>query len=64
MKIKTTIRKVEHLPPKPFGNSHLAITCESPWSNCDDLSFRVKDTAAARRTYVIGREIEAEIKAR
>lgn len=61
MKISVRIKKVEVLPARTgFGSDQLEIVGDARWTN-DLVSFRVDDSEQARRTYVIGRDLDIAI---
>lgn len=56
MKIKTKVMAVS--TSYRWGGSRLVVGCGS---GSDEIAFQVKDTAAARRAYAIGREVTVTI---
>lgn len=62
MKLVATVSKIEVIR-MPFGKQHIEVTCTTLFGP-DSFSFRVEDDDVARRTYYIGREVEAELTPR
>ena len=61
MKITVEITKVEHIEASGWGRRPvLEVSCLR-WKH-EHVTFRVVDTAAARKAYAIGRRVDIQIK--